>query len=70
MMAGDPVESITDGNGYAADSPATSNIEMTGTEPLAQRPAINKDCHNASTRNADRKRPGNTVKILTDLVRS
>ena len=36
MMTGDPVESITHGNEYAADSPATANIEMTGTEPLAQ----------------------------------
>lgn len=65
MMTGDPAESITDGNGYAADSPATANTEMTGTEPPAQRPAISKDRHNATTRNADGKRPGNSVKILT-----
>ena len=70
MMTGDPVESITDGNEYAADSPATANIEMTGTEPLAQLPAISKDRHNATTHNAEGKRSGNTVKILTDLVRS
>ena len=70
MTTEDPVESITDGNEYGADSPATANIEMTGTEPLAQRPAIGKDRHNATTCGADGKHPGNTVKILTDLVRS
>ena len=70
MMTGDPVKSITDGNEYASDSPATADIEMTGTEPLAQRPAISKDRHNATTRDADGTRPGNAVKILIDLVRS
>ena len=70
MMTGDPVESIADGNEYAAESPTTVNIEMTGMEPLAQRPAISNDRHKATTRNVDGKRPGSTVKILTDLVRS
>lgn len=36
MTTGDAVESSTDGNEYAAESPATANIEMTGTESLAQ----------------------------------
>ena len=43
---------------------------MTGSEPIAQRPAVIKDRHSAMTRNADGKRPGKAVKILTDLVRS
>ena len=69
MVTGDPVGSTPDANEYTADPPLTANIEMTGTEPPAQRPAVSKDRHSAMTRSADGKRPGNAVKILTDLVR-
>ena len=70
MVTGDPVGSTTDASEYAAESPCTANIEMTGTEPIAQRPAVSKDRHSGTTRNTDGKRPRNAVKILTDLVGS
>ena len=70
MVTVDPFRNTTDANEFAVDPPLTASIEMTGTEPLAQRPTASKDRHSAMTHNADGKRSGNAVKILSDLVRS
>ena len=68
MVTGVGIRSATDAKEFTAEPPLTENIEMTGTEPLAQRPAVSKNRHSAMAPNTEVKRLGNAVKTLTDPI--